>query len=371
MIMVNYADLCLVHTQVASQLDGAKLELKELKSRSLLLGVCTSCPLLKSDLEACSVKIKELKHKLDHSSCYSILSPPCKTCCSLNGKLFHATKENTELKQEVVYSTSHLERIVVSEKIIEDDLTRVEESATKSTYKLGVDFERCEDKGVKSAPRFVPSSNCHKEDETIKSTKTHYPFSPKPSFNPKKEVRKEIPKPRGEAFVCMFCGHANHLDEFCFRHKRIEKRRFDYARNSYHDEFIDFPPHSYSHALSLFFHGPNHRSYGFGSQENNCVSRRFGYGPRHHRGDCFPCRPSFLARGSYTHFEPRHLDGPRFPHHGSRPTGSNGEVLKTVKTSSGHMVKCWIPKSHRPLLCRSWTKDWRTCGSWTPVAHDT
>jgi hypothetical protein len=184
--MVNYADLCLVHTQVASQLDGAKLELKELKSRSLLLGVCTSCPLLKSDLEACSVKIKELKHKLDHSSCYSILSPPCKMCCSLNSKLFHATKENTELKQEIVYSTSHLERIVVSKKIIEDDLTRVEESATKSTYKLGVDFERCEDKGVKSAPRFVPSSNCHKEDETIKSTKTRCPFSPKPSFNPNK-----------------------------------------------------------------------------------------------------------------------------------------------------------------------------------------
>jgi hypothetical protein len=36
--------------------------------------------------------------------------------------------------------TSHLERTVVSEKMIEDDLSRVEESATKSTYKLGVGF---------------------------------------------------------------------------------------------------------------------------------------------------------------------------------------------------------------------------------------
>jgi hypothetical protein len=42
--------------------------------------------------------------------------------------------------------------MVVSEKMIEDDLSHVEESATKSTYKLGVSFERCEDKGVKSAP---------------------------------------------------------------------------------------------------------------------------------------------------------------------------------------------------------------------------
>jgi hypothetical protein len=37
MIMVNYADLWIVHTQVASQLNGAKLELKELKACSLLL----------------------------------------------------------------------------------------------------------------------------------------------------------------------------------------------------------------------------------------------------------------------------------------------------------------------------------------------
>jgi hypothetical protein len=89
-------------------------------------------------------------------------------------------------------------------------------------------------------------------------------------------VKKETPKPREETFVCMFCDRAGHLDEFCFRHKKIEKRHFEYARNSYHDEFIDFPPRSYSHvlprsysrtsphtsscALSRFSHGPNHRS---------------------------------------------------------------------------------------------------------------
>jgi hypothetical protein len=95
-------------------------------------------------------------------------------CGSLKGKLFHDTKENTELKQEVAYFTSRLERTVVSKKIIEEDLNHVEESATKSTYKLGVDFERCEVKGEKSAPKFVPSSNYHKEEETLKSTKTHY-----------------------------------------------------------------------------------------------------------------------------------------------------------------------------------------------------
>jgi hypothetical protein len=89
--------------------------------------------MLKSDLEACSIKIKELKHKIDHSSHYYVFSPPCEMCGSLKGKLFYATKENTELKQEVGYLTTRIERTVVREKMIEDDLNRMEESATKST----------------------------------------------------------------------------------------------------------------------------------------------------------------------------------------------------------------------------------------------
>jgi hypothetical protein len=73
------------------------------------------------------------------------------------------------------------------------------------------------------------------------------------------------------------------------------------------------------------------------------VHKRFGYGPRPHRGDRFPRRPDFPTGASHTHFEPKHLDGPRFPRRGSRPTRPNGEVQRTVKTSSGCMVKCWIP----------------------------
>jgi hypothetical protein len=273
-----------LHSRVASLLDGAILELRELKAHSTLLGVCTTCPLLRSDLEAVAIEIKDLKHKLDHPSRYSVFSPPCKLCDSLKGKLFHATKENTKLQQEVAYLTAHLQKIALSEKMIEEDLSRVEESATKSTYKLGVGFERCEDKGEKSAPKFIPSSTYHQEEKTIKSTKAHYPSNPKPSFNPKREVRKETPKLREGAFVCMFCGRADQLDEFYFRRKRIEKRHLDYARNSYRDVFIDFLPHSYSrvpprsyshgsprtscHALSHFSHGLNHRF------EPTC----FGYG---------------------------------------------------------------------------------------------
>jgi hypothetical protein len=33
-----------------------------------------------------------------------------------------------------------------------------------------------------------------------------------------------------------------------------------------------------------------------------------------------------------------------FPHRGSRPTRSNGELERIVKTSPSRMIKCWIPK---------------------------
>jgi hypothetical protein len=149
---------------------------------------------------------------------------------------------------------------------------------------------------------------------------------------------------------------------------RIERRHVEYARDSYRDEFIDFLPRSYSHvpphfcsrasprtfsralprtsssALSQFAHGPNHCSYGFGPRENRFEPRRLGYGPRPHRGDHFPRRPSFPTGGSFPHIELRHLDGPCFPPRGSRPSQPSGEVQRTVKTSSGRMVKCWIPK---------------------------
>jgi hypothetical protein len=87
MIMVNYADLWIVHSQVACLLDSARLELKELKACFLLPDACTSCPLLRSDLEASAVEIKDLKHKLDHSSRYNILFSLCELCGSLKGKL--------------------------------------------------------------------------------------------------------------------------------------------------------------------------------------------------------------------------------------------------------------------------------------------
>jgi hypothetical protein len=113
--------------------------------------------------------------------------------------------------------TAHLEKTILSENMVKEDMSRVEESAIKSIYRLGVWFERCEKKGEKSAPTFVTSSSYHKEEEALKPTKAHYPSNPKPSFDSKRDVKRETPKPRDDAFICMFCGRAGHLDEFCFQ----------------------------------------------------------------------------------------------------------------------------------------------------------
>jgi hypothetical protein len=86
--------------------------------------------------------------------------------------------------------TARLEKTTLSEKMIEEVLSQIEKSATKSTYRLGVGFERCEKKGEKGAPKFVPISSYHKEEEALKPIKAHYPSNPKPSFNPKREARK-------------------------------------------------------------------------------------------------------------------------------------------------------------------------------------
>jgi hypothetical protein len=281
---------------------------------------------------------------------------------SLKGKLVHATNENTILVQDVAYLTSRLERTKLSEKMIEEDLSRVDECVTHSIHKHGLSYERCEEKG-EIFIKFVPSCTYNDEEETLKAKQISYPPNSKPSFNSKraqKQITNSYMPNLDGVYTCMFCGHTGHLDKFCFQYKRIERGCVEYARDSYRDELFDLPPHSYSRvlprsysrassrtflrALPQFAYEPNHHSYGLGSRENRFVPRCFGYGPRPHRGDHFLHRSGFTAGGAHTHFEPRHLDSPHFFRRGSRPTRPNGKLQRIVKIPSGHMVKCWIPK---------------------------
>jgi hypothetical protein len=92
MIMVNYADLWIVHTQIASQLKGAKLELKELKAHSLLLGACLECSKFKLELDARSLKVKKLETKLLEKPHVSVTSPLVKFVVLLRVSFFMLPK---------------------------------------------------------------------------------------------------------------------------------------------------------------------------------------------------------------------------------------------------------------------------------------
>jgi hypothetical protein len=64
MIMVNYAGMWLVHSHVASMFDSTKLELRELKAHSKLLGAYTSCPCLDLMWRFAPLRLKILSIKL-------------------------------------------------------------------------------------------------------------------------------------------------------------------------------------------------------------------------------------------------------------------------------------------------------------------
>jgi ribosome-associated translation inhibitor RaiA len=217
-VMEDLTKLRNVHAQLASQLESTICELDELKARPSRLSACLECPKLKLELDARSLNVRKLETKLLEKSHVSITSSPCEVCVSLKGKLVHATNENTMLVQDFAYLTSRLDRTKLNEKMIEMDLSWIDECVTHSIHKLGLGYERCEDKGEIST-KFVPSTTYKDEEETSKAKQIPYPPNPKPSFNRKRALKQttnpSLPNLDG-VYICMFCGHAGHLDEFCF-----------------------------------------------------------------------------------------------------------------------------------------------------------
>jgi hypothetical protein len=114
------------------------------------------------------------------------------------------------LMQDVAYLTLRLERTKLSEKMIEEDLSQVDECVTRSIHKLSLGYETCEDKGEIST-KFMPSSTYNDEEETLKAKQIPYPPNPKPSFNPKRAL-KQTTNPSmlnlDGVHICMFCGRA-------------------------------------------------------------------------------------------------------------------------------------------------------------------
>jgi hypothetical protein len=99
--------------------------------------------------------------------------------------------------------TTCLEKTILSEKMIEEDLSWVEQSATKSTYRLVVGFERCEDKGEKSTPSSFPAPPTTKRKQQSNPPKliTH-PSQSHPSTQRERQEMKPLGRERKRLFAC-------------------------------------------------------------------------------------------------------------------------------------------------------------------------
>jgi hypothetical protein len=73
-------------------------------------------------------------------------------------------------------------------------LSWVDERVTHSIHKLGLGYERCEDKSEIST-KFMPSSTCKDEEETLKAKQIPYPPNPKPFFNLKRAQKQTTNHP--------------------------------------------------------------------------------------------------------------------------------------------------------------------------------
>jgi hypothetical protein len=78
--------------------------------------------------------------------------------------------------------------------MIEDDLSWVEESATKSTYKLDVGFERCEDKGEKRALKFIPTPQLPQRGGNNQIHKKPLPIQSKAILQPQERSEERNPQ---------------------------------------------------------------------------------------------------------------------------------------------------------------------------------
>jgi hypothetical protein len=91
-------------------------------------------------------------------------------------------KKNTELKHEITYLTAHFEKTKLSEKMIEEDLSQVEESATKSTYRLRVGFERYEKRmRIMLLSLFLAPATIKKRKHSNQPKPTTHPIQSQPS----------------------------------------------------------------------------------------------------------------------------------------------------------------------------------------------
>ncbi|XP_039827218.1 uncharacterized protein LOC120688941 [Panicum virgatum] len=100
--MVSISELQSKHAVLVDKFDCAKIELEELRSRSVLLGACATCPFLQTELNVAKCHIVQLeKHTCP-------ILPECLTCPTFVAEISILKKDNAALEEE----NTHLRTIL-------------------------------------------------------------------------------------------------------------------------------------------------------------------------------------------------------------------------------------------------------------------
>lgn len=313
---VHLADLVALkekHMTCLDDLEGARIEIAELKSRSSLLGACTSCPALHAQLLESRTMIDSLNAQLK-----SPIANSCSACDVVNLKNVELAQyvdrlqdENDELRQCLGWLSGHEPQLKMmiagfkradgrglgSEKKGDESESKQTSSTTnipsppqktilKNTFTPKPNHLLNKLDTTPDPPKFpTKTENLQKRVTFVRSESQQESEKPQPKENPK-PVR----------FHCDHCGKDGHIEGFCWRKKREVRREKELGNRDryYSSHRVPEPRVPLARREAFVRSAPSQRVRGV-------PTRGFA-------------RPPGFDRG----FEARREFGPRFPPRGAR-----------------------------------------------------
>jgi hypothetical protein len=247
------ADLALFkekHASKCEELDVLRVEVADLKSRSSLLGACTSCPVLHGKIDEMHAYIVSLEAKLKEPAPTS-----CSTCemhALKNLKLAHYVDrlqdENDELRKLMGWLSGHEPQLRImietfkrqngeglgANKVGEgsgENIPEPPKTHHKNDFPPKPNHLRNRLDTTPAPPVFPPQTNNFQKPIKFVSTSGKVFFGKeseeaseekpveKPSGEKTNDQPQPMPKPKLVRFHCGYCGRDGHKDEFCFKRK--------------------------------------------------------------------------------------------------------------------------------------------------------
>jgi hypothetical protein len=263
------ADLALFkekHASKCEELDVLRVEVAELKSRSALLGACTSCPVLHAKIDEMHVYTVSLEVKLKEP-----IPTSCSTCemhalkiLELAHYVDRLQDENDELRKLMGWLSGHETQLRImietfkrqygeglgADKVGEgsgENIPEPPKTHHKNDFPPKPNHFRNRLETTPAPPVFSPETNDFQKPIKFVSTSGKV-FSGKESEKAREEkpVEKSSgeklseqpqpkPKPKLVRFHCGYYGRDGHKDEFCFKRKREERMEKEWAnKDKYH-----------------------------------------------------------------------------------------------------------------------------------------